>query len=162
MINKLIMEMVRFYAGDPHQIQHFVKVHAYSKLIGEIEKVPPDIMEVLEAAAIIHDIGIKPAREKYGQSHGKLQEKEGPAFAEEILKKLNFSEDLVARVSYLVAHHHTYSSIDGIDFQILVEADLLVNLHEKNESKKNAQTVLDKIFKTETGKDLFTQMFLEG
>ncbi|HHU17021.1 MAG: HD domain-containing protein [Anaerovoracaceae bacterium] len=162
MINKLIMEMVRFYSGDPHQIQHFIKVHAYAKLIGELEKISADEMETLEAAAIVHDIGIKPAMEKYGQSHGKLQEKEGPAHAEEMLKRLNFSENVIARVSYLVAHHHTYSNIDGFDYQILIESDFLVNLHEKKESKKNAQSVLDKIFKTETGKALCTNMFLEG
>ena len=160
MINKLIMEMVQFYAGDPHQVQHFIKVHSYSKLIGEIEKISPDVMETLEAAAIVHDIGIKPAREKYGQSHGKLQEKEGPALAEEMLKKLDFTESVIARVSYLVAHHHTYSNIDGLDYQILIEADFLVNLHEKNESKENALSVLNKIFKTETGKALCRQMFL--
>lgn len=160
MIDDLIMEMVKFYSGDSHQIQHFIKVHSYSKLIGSRENIDPQLMKVLEAAAIVHDIGIKPAMEKFGIGDGKLQEQEGPPIAEEMLKKLNFSDDIIERVCYLVAHHHTYSNIDGIDYQILVEADFLVNLHEHQKGKEVAESVYKNIFKTETGKILCKQMFL--
>lgn len=160
MIDDLIMEMVKFYSGDSHQIQHFIKVHSYSKLIGSREKFDQQLMEVLEAAAIVHDIGIKPSMEKFGRADGKLQETEGPPLAEEMLKKLNFSDDVIERVCYLVAHHHTYTNIDGIDYQILIEADFLVNLHEHQQGKEVAESVYNNIFKTETGKILCKQMFL--
>lgn len=160
MINDLIMEMVKYYSGDSHQIQHFIKVHSYSKLIGIKEKVAPNLLEIIEAAAVVHDIGIKSSLEKFGKSDGKLQETEGPPIAEEMLRRLHFSQSVIDRVSYLVAHHHTYTNIDGLDYQILVEADFLVNLHEDNESEQSAETVFNKIFSTETGKELCRQMFL--
>ena len=160
MIDDLIMEMVKFYSGDSHQIQHFIKVHSYSKLIGSRENIDPQLMKVLEAAAIVHDIGIKPAMEKFGIGDGKLQEQEGPPLAEEMLTRLKFNNDVIERVCYLVAHHHTYTNIDGIDYQILIESDFLVNLHEHKQGKEVAESVYNNIFKTETGKILCRQMFL--
>ncbi|HWQ78232.1 MAG TPA: HD domain-containing protein [Anaerovoracaceae bacterium] len=162
MLDDLFMEMVQYYSGDPRRIQHFFKVHGFSKLIGNREGLSPDEMEVLEAAAIVHDIGIKPAMEKYGKGDGKLQEMEGPAVAEGMLLKLGFRQSLVDRVCWLVAHHHTYKNIDGLDYQILVEADFLVNLYEGNESKEACDAAYKKIFKTETGKALYRQMYLHG
>lgn len=43
---------------------------------------------------------------------------------------LCFSPKVAERVSYLVGHHHTYDHIDGMDYQILVEVDFLVNFNE--------------------------------
>jgi hypothetical protein len=62
-------------------------------------------------------------------------------------------------VAYLVGHHHTYDKIDGLDYQILVEADFLVNLFEDNLSKEAAQHAYDSIFKTESGKRICREMF---
>jgi hypothetical protein len=39
-----------------------------------------------------------------------------------MLGRLGFGAALVERVCYLVGHHHTYTNIDGPDYQILVEA----------------------------------------
>mgnify|MGYP000898284097 CR=1 FL=1 len=33
-ISKLISEMIDFDAGNPQRIQHFIKVHEFSRLIG--------------------------------------------------------------------------------------------------------------------------------
>ena len=107
MINRLHYEMICLYSGDPKRIQHFCKVHSYAKLIAEMEHVDADILFILEAAALTHDIGIHLCEEKYGSSNGKLQEKEGPAIAEKLLKELQFEENVIERVKYLIAHHHT-------------------------------------------------------
>ncbi len=58
------------------------------------------------------------------------KEKEGPAIAEKLLGELGFDQDVSNRVQYLIAHHHTYDNINEIDYQILVEADFLVNIME--------------------------------
>jgi HD superfamily phosphodiesterase len=158
-IDKLILEMIDFDAGEPELIQHFIKVYEFAKLIGNMENISSDKMEILEAATIVHDIGIKVSMEKYGKCNGKLQEQEGPVYAEAILNKFEFKQDIIDRVSYLVAHHHTYSSIDGIDYQILVEADFLVNLYENKSSKEAIQNNYSKIFKTESGRKLCRKMF---
>jgi HD superfamily phosphodiesterase len=158
-LSNLILEMINFNAGEPGLIQHFIKVHEFSKLIGSMEGISEDRMEVLEAAAIVHDIGIIVCMEKYGKCDGKLQEQEGPAYAEELLNKLGFKQEVTERVSYLVAHHHTYSNIDGIDYQILVEADFLVNLYENQSSEEAIQNTYNTIFKTESGRKVCSQMF---
>lgn len=159
MLNKLHMEMIRHDAGDSLRIQHFCKVHSYAKLIAEMENVDEDTKLILEAAALTHDIGIHYCEEVYGNSSGKLQEKEGPAIAKEMLARVGFSEQISERVQYLIAHHHTYSDIDGIDYQILVEADFLVNLHENQENKESIQSVYEKIFRTKSGKEICREMF---
>ena len=106
-----------------------------------------------------HDIGIHYCEEHYGNCGGKLQEKEGPAIAKELLERLGFEEKVSKRVQYLIAHHHTYHEIDGMDYQILVEADFLVNLFEENNSKDGIASTYEKIFKTQTGKKICREMF---
>ena len=63
-IDRLYMEMIHYYQGDPKHIQHFVKVHDLSRLIGQSEGLDEDTMHVLEAAALVHDIGIKVGMER--------------------------------------------------------------------------------------------------
>lgn len=159
MINKLHCEMIKLYSGDAERIQHFCKVHSYAKLIAEMEHVDADTLFVLEAAALTHDIGIHYCEEKYGNCNGKLQEKEGPAIAKRLLAKFQFEEGVSERVQYLIAHHHTYDEIDGIDYQILVEADFLVNLHEEGVSAQAIEHAYKEIFRTDSGKSICRAMF---
>ena len=159
MLNKLFWEMIQYYSGDPKRIQHFIKVHAFAKWIGETEQVEEETLKILEAAAYVHDIGIKAAEEKYGSSSGKLQEQEGPQIAKEMLERLGFQNKLVDRICYLVGHHHTYTDIDGIDYQILVEADFLVNLYEDQANPNTVDIAFHKIFRTGSGKELCKKMF---
>ena len=158
-LNKLFQKMITYYTGDAKRIQHLVKVHSFAKLIGEEEGVDAFRLQILEAAAYVHDIGIKPAEEKYGNCSGKLQEKEGPSAAEEMLRELHAEEKVIERVCYLVGHHHTYHQIDGLDYQILVEADFLVNLFEDGVAGSAVYHAYEKIFKTETGKRICREMF---
>ena len=116
-------------------------------------------MFTIEAAALTHDIGIHFCEEKYGDCNGKLQEKEGPAIAEKLLRKLGFEQEVSERVQYLIAHHHTYDNIDEIDYQILVEADFLVNIMEDGLSKDAALKAYHNIFKTPCGKRMCREMF---
>lgn len=159
-IHILISEMIAYYAGDPKRIQHFLKVHSFAKLIGETEKLNAETLEILETAAIVHDIGIKVSEEKYHSSAGKYQELEGPAVAEKMLRKLQYDPTLTERVCWLVGHHHTYDNIQEIDHQILVEADFLVNIFEDGLSESSVRSVEEKIFKTKTGKQLIETIFL--
>ncbi len=159
MLNKLHCAMIHLYSGDPDRIQHFCKVHSYAKLIGEMENIDKQTLFILETAALTHDIGIHICEEKYGSCDGKLQEKEGPALAQKMLCELGFDDSVSKRVQYLIAHHHTYSNVDGIDYQILIEADFLVNLHEQGESKDAVKDAYNNIFKTESGKKICKEMF---
>lgn len=161
--NKLIGEMISYNRGDAKRIQHFIKVHSFAKLIGETEDLSPAELFVLETAAVVHDIGIKPSEAKYGRCDGKLQEQEGPEPARELLKGLGYENTVIERVCYLVAHHHTYENVEGLDYRILLEADFLVNLYEDGISKEGVQRAYEKILVTETGKRICREMFgIEG
>lgn len=91
---------------------------------------------------------------------GRYQEELGPAPARAMMLECGFTPAQADRVAYLVGHHHTYTNIDGMDYQILVEADFLVNLYEDSVPKAAAQNALDKIFKTQTGKTICKEMFV--
>ncbi|MDO4298356.1 MAG: HD domain-containing protein [Lachnospiraceae bacterium] len=155
----LMNRMIQYDTGDSVRIQHFIKVYTFAKAIGRGEKLTDAQMEILGAAALVHDIGIRVAEEKYGSCSGPLQEKEGPPEAEKMLREVGYPEDVTARVSYLVGHHHTYTDMDGIDYQILVEADFLVNLFEDRSNMHTVRNVYRKIFVTETGKWICRTMF---
>lgn len=159
LLNRLYKNMITYFAGDPNRIQHFIKVHSFAKLIAENENLTDKQLFILEAASYVHDIGIKPAEQKHGNCSGELQEQYGPPEAEKMLKECGFSEEEIKRVSYLVGHHHTYTNIDGIDYQILIESDFLVNLYEDNCNEEVIRHTYEKIFKTETGKDVCRTMF---
>lgn len=158
-LDDLFLKMIAYYSGDPKRIQHFVKVHSFARIIAVGEQMDESSMFILEAAAYTHDIGIKPAEEKYGQCDGKLQEQEGPIVAQKMLSELGFENYLIERICYLIGHHHTYTNVDGLDYQVLIEADFLVNLYEDGASRSTIANVYSNIFKTETGKQIFRQMF---
>lgn len=158
-LDDLFMDMIAYYDGDPKRIQHFTKVHSYARLIGIGEELDDASLFILEAAAYTHDIGIRVAEEKYGRCDGKLQEQEGPIIAQKMLSQLGFENYIVERICFLIGHHHTYDNIDGIDYQILVEADFLVNLYEDDAGNRAINKAYKRIFKTETGKKIFRLMF---
>ena len=87
------------------------------------------------------------------------QEKESAALIAEFFKDSNLPQDFTDRISFLVSHHHTLDQIDGIDYQIIIEADYLVNADESHFSGHNIKNMYDKIFKTETGKFLLRSMY---
>lgn len=159
LLNRLMLKMVKFDAGDPKRIQHFVKVASFARTIGETESLPQPELFTLAAASIVHDIGIRPAIEKHGSSSGKLQEQEGPAPARAMLSDLGFDTQTIERVAFLVGHHHTYDAIDGADYRILVEADFLVNLYENGCSENAVLAAREKVFRTRTGTALLNAMF---
>ena len=158
-LDDLFMDMIAYYDGDPKRIQHFTKVHSYARLIGIGEELDEASLFILEAAAYTHDIGIRVAEEKYGRCDGKLQEQEGPIIAQKMLSQLGFENYIVERICFLIGHHHTYDNIDGLDYQILVEADFLVNLYEDDAGNRAIDKAYKRIFKTETGKKIFRLMF---
>ena len=61
----------------------------------------------------------------------------GPGDAEAQLEVLSgMTEAQIARVAYLVGHHHTLQDIHGMDYQILIEADYIANASENGYGKR--------------------------
>ena len=159
-INRLALAMIDYNNGDPKRIQHTTKVHAYASLIGKCEGLDEETQFILESAALVHDVGIRTSEQKYGYQNGKLQEQEGPAVARELLAQIGgYTDQQIERICWLVANHHTYHVCEDLDYQILIEADFLVNLFEDNESMNAIRAVRRNIFRTESGTKMIETMF---
>ena len=158
-INQVMLAIMEYEEGYAARVQHFTKVYTYATMIGQGEGLDPETLNTLQVGAIMHDIGIKYAEAHFGRTEGPLQEKYGPAIAEEILVGLGAEQRVIDRVRYLIAHHHSYAHIDAIDYQILVEADFLVNMCENAMVKKEVEKIYRRIFKTKSGRALCRAMY---
>lgn len=159
-IEELALAMIDYNNGEPKRIQHTTKVHAYASLIGKSEGLDEETQFILESAALVHDIGIRASEQKYGYQNGKLQEQEGPAVARELLTCLGgYTDPQIERICWLVAHHHTYHVCEDLDYQILIEADFLVNLYEDDESMDAVRAVCRTIFRTVSGTKMLETMY---
>ena len=154
-------KMIGFYHGNKHDIAHFLKVWALAKTIGELEGLDGHTQEVLELAAVVHDIACPLCREKYGDTNGKHQELESPPLVEAFFSGLPVSRADVGRISWLAAHHHTYTDIGGIDHQILLEADYLVNADEHGYTRPAIENFRERIFHTASGIRLLNSIYLQ-
>lgn len=128
-------------------------------MIAQMEKVDEHTLFITEIAAYLHDIGVKISKEKYGNSQPQHQEAEGPIIAKDMFSKYDLPAEDVERICFIIGHHHTYKAIDGIDFQILVEADYIVNLMEGYCKRESIPEMKKNVFKTESGLYLLQQMF---
>lgn len=158
-IPKAALEMAAYDKGDPRRINHFMKVWGYARTIGQLENLDRRTQLILELAALTHDIGIKNAEAKYGDCTGEHQQIEGPPEAEKLLQSLGYPREIIQRVCWLIAHHHIYKEMTSPDYQILVEADFLVNLDEGGASPEAVQSARENIFRTETGLRLLDSLF---
>ncbi len=158
-ISDLTKKMIAYSEGNLTDIHHFMKVYAFSTIIAKGEGVDKDTLDIVEAVAILHDIACPLCRKKYSCVDGKYQELEGPALIRDFLKDSDYSQEFIERIAYLVGHHHTLTDIDGIDYQILIEADYFVNSHEMNLDIENIRNMYNKVFRTTTGRKLLSDMY---
>ncbi len=158
-IASTIENMIAASTGNMHDINHFMKVWAFARTIGLQENLDEATQLRLELAAIVHDIACPLCREKYGNTLGSYQEREGGPMARDFLCRCGWNEDIAERVSCLVARHHTYANIDGLDCQILLEADFLVNADEEPVSPAGIATMRKKVFRTSAGLRLLDAMY---
>lgn len=159
MVEETMLRMIAYSKGNLHDIHHFIKVHAYAKLIGECENIDPQTLKILELAAIVHDIACPLCREKYGNTNGKNQEKEGIKLTKEFFQDEPLTTIELERIVYLVGHHHTLQNIEDIDYQILIEADYLVNAAESHYTPTAIHQFTQTFFKTKTGLFLAKNLF---
>lgn len=152
-------KMIAFFEGDLHEINHFLKVWAYAKTIGELESLNAESQYILEVSAIIHDIACPLCRKKYGNADGKHQEEESEPLVTEFLQGCGLTEKQTERIVYLVSHHHTYTNVNSREYQILLEADYLVNAEELRYSSESIANARNHIFKTKSGKTLLKSIY---
>ena len=116
-ISRILVKMIDYSAGNRKDINHLMKVHSYARIIGKGEGLSEELQKITEIAAIVHDIACPLCRNKYGNTNGKYQEAEGPALTESFLADTGLTREEIARIAYLVGHHHTYEGVEGLDYQ---------------------------------------------
>jgi HD superfamily phosphodiesterase len=162
MVDKIMDLAIIYNRNDVKRINHLLKVYSFAHYIGVKENCNSGLQTIIDIAALLHDIGIHEAERKHNSSAGNWQEIEGPIVAKELLNTINLDNNIQARVLYLIGHHHTYKDIDGIDHQILIEADFLVNIFEDNMEKSTINNIKKNIFKTSNGIKLLEQLYGTG
>ena len=158
-VSEAIEKKIGYCKGNQYDICHFMKVWAYAKTIGELEHLDAATQKTLEYAAIVHDIACQDLRKQYGNAPHPLQEKFGTGLAEEFYKDSGMDENMLARICWLVGHHHTFHDVDGLDHRILLEADFLVNAGEQEKYRKVTDEFRQNVFRTETGIRLLNEMY---
>ena len=156
---QVMQRMTEFFAAQPKQIHHFLKVSAFCEAIAMGEQLEEPLRRRLVIAGLVHDIGIRIADEKYGRHEGPLQEQEGPGAARPLLSQCGLGQEEIDRQCWLIAHHHTYTNVVDLDHQILLEADFLVNAYESAQPKEAILAMRQKVFRTATGIGLLNTMF---
>lgn len=159
MVDDVLEAMIRYDGKDVRRINHAIKVHAFARHLALAEGLSGRALEVLETAAILHDIGIHEAERKHGSSSGPYQELEGPAVARELLSGGGLADAELDRVLFLIGHHHSYGAIEGADFRVLVEADFLVNAFEDGLAVEAIAAARERVFRTKEGIALLDSMY---
>jgi len=159
--NRVAIEMKRYLKQDFKRIGHATRVARYAEQIGKEEK---GNLAVILTAAYLHDIGIKGAEQKHNSAAARYQEKEGPPVARGILSRVGAGEELIKEVCDIIGHHHHPRAEETVNFKAVYDADMLVNLEEKQvdtpiESEKLA-SIIEKSFLIKSGCNLAKKVLL--
>lgn len=158
-IEQILQKMIGYEGHTTHDVAHLLKVWGYAHTIGLLEHLDERTLHTLEIAAIVHDIACPLCRIRYGNTNGKYQELESPALVRAFLSDCDLDASELERIVYLVSHHHTITDVQGLDYQILLEADFLVNADESSLSLENIRKMNEVLFKTKTGKALLKSIY---
>lgn len=158
----LIGEMESYFGDKQGLIDHTMAVYGYANQLHEVEGGDP---LVVKAGAIYHDIGIPEAKRVHGSSAGKYQEIEGPPIARRILEKLEVAPESTDRICRIIGEHHTAgdeSTVNTIEFQIVWDADGLVNHARRKLGDSDEEIIgaIERLFRTETGREMAKEMFI--
>lgn len=153
-------KMIKFYKGNQEDINHFLKVWSFARIIGESEKLDEKTLHTLELTAIVHDISCPLCREKYGNTDGRHQEEESEALVKAFFEGSDIEGETLSHISWLVCNHHTYINVDSIDYRILLEADYLVNAGENKHERARIISFRDNVFRTKMGIRLLDDIYL--
>lgn len=159
--DRVAIEMKRYFKDDFRRIGHASKVAYYAERIVKKEKGDP---AVVLSAAYLHDIGIHEAERKYNSTEAHYQEEEGPPIAREILARLKAPEELIEEVCDIIGHHHHPRPEETVNFKVVYDADLIVNLEEKQKEapmdREGLTALIDTAFLTEGGRELAKSVLL--
>jgi HD superfamily phosphohydrolase YqeK len=151
-----------YFGEDARRIRHAEDVAGYALEIAKRENANPAI---IMAAAYLHDIGIREAERKFNSSAPRYQHTEGPPMARRILTELQAEAGLIDEVCDIISHHHLPRPDETLNFKVLYDADLIVNLDEQYRenppTKAKLKKILDTSFLTDSGRELAENILLK-
>ncbi|KAA6315252.1 hypothetical protein EZS27_034258, partial [termite gut metagenome] len=155
-LNLVMEDMQTVFVSVPYGIDHTLNVLENTRQIIKAEKLNWQSAIIAELTAILHDIGAIGAQKKHGSMEGRFQKLESLSIAAGIMEKRGYEQSIIDRVCYIIANHHTPGKINGVDFQILWEADLIENMQvmELVKDKTILKQFIEENFKTESGKEM--------
>lgn len=129
---KIIRQLVNHFDGDDRRVEHALRVLHHADDIAAA-RTDCDV-DIVVAAALLHDVGIKVAEEKHGHNTGRTQEKYGPPVAGELLGAIGFPPEKTGVVQDIISNHHSKSRFDYPELEVLKQADGIVNREEKDQA----------------------------
>jgi predicted HD phosphohydrolase len=126
---QLVRVLTEYLGSDDRRIEHALRVLFHAEHISGSH--PGCDADVVIAAALLHDVGIKVSEAKHGHSTGATQEEYGPPVAQELLDSIGFPPDKTRIVRDIIGNHHSPSRFDYPELAVLKEADQIVNRDER-------------------------------
>ncbi len=160
-MNELIANIViNYYSRYPERMRedilHTQEVVVYTHLIAKGEKIPDIEIELLVAAAWLHDIGCPRSKEIYGNTLPENQQNIGRSITADLLHSVDSLSEIEKQwLVDVVGAHHQFSNVAKLGFMPLFEADLIVNLLSGYHPREKAQMLYDTMMVSQTGRALF-------
>lgn len=111
-----------------YNVANILKVYVLAKLFGEQEKISVEDQQILQAAAILHDVAIKYCKEHYNGDASQNNQKQAVSIlVTRFLESANYLPSYVPKIIELVNCYHDYDKPKNKLLQLLMEADLIVN-----------------------------------
>jgi hypothetical protein len=162
LVERVPIEMKRYFESDFKRIGHATKVARYADKICKAENAHPVVTTL---TAYLHDIGIKEAEKKHNSASPKYQHIEGPPVARDILERLGAEAGIIDEVCDIIGHHHDPRPEETDNFKVVYDADLIANLEEKQKESPaepdHLAKVVENSFLTDSGKQLAREVLLE-
>ncbi|ACL04033.1 metal dependent phosphohydrolase [Desulfatibacillum aliphaticivorans] len=160
LVDQLVDAMKMQFGKDEKRINHALEVLGHAQDLIKSEEGDP---KVVLSAAVLHDIGIQEAEKKHGSNRGRYQEMEGPPIARPIMEGLGMDKETIDHVCDIIANHHTVRGMDTPEFRILWDSDWLANIPDvyPDFDKEHLSKLINKVFKTETGKQKALSMYAQ-
>lgn len=161
---KVLEEMKKIYKDVSFAVEHTRKVLKYAEDIMEGENISQHERELVSIVAMLHDVDALEAQRKNISLDNSYQQREGTLVAKEILESVGYYPNNIKRVCYIISTHDTPDEVEGIDFQIQWEADLLANLESTsiNKNKEEMKKWIGDNFKTTTGATMAYNYYIFG
>jgi len=162
--DRVAIEMKRYLKQDFKRIGRATRMARYAEKIGKKEG---GNLAVILTAAYLHDIGMKEKQVTQRGIGGSSRDAgEGSTAARQILVKLGAREDLIEEVCDIVAHHQRAEAGNSVNHRIVYDADMIVNLEEReNSASKGSEGLageIETLLFTQTGKEVARALLLAG